>query len=61
MFPLPKSQSYAQSFKLKIFPGLIIRDFSIEKGHTVQWEEQGRGRLKMNLSLASMFGASGII
>lgn len=60
MSPLHKNQSYAQSFKLKIFPGLIIRDFSTEKGHTVQWEEQGHGPLKMNLSLG-MFGASDII
>ena len=60
MSPLPQSQSYAQSFKLKIFPGLIIGDFSTEKVHTVQGVEQGHSRLKMNLSLR-MFGASDII
>lgn len=46
--PLLKSQSYAQSFTMKIFPDLIIGDFSTEKGHTVQWEGQGHGQLKMN-------------
>lgn len=33
---------------MKIFPGLITGDFSTEKGHTMKWEGQGHGQLKMN-------------